>query len=100
MNAVFLSVIVEKTGYERWQTESKLKILTKVLQFMLVAIFFFSFFFSSFFFFFSQILRIICVHQTPPTLFLRRGGVCTPSTIGEKDQNDRNAIERFTSSVE
>ena len=36
----------------------------------------------------------------PPSLFLRRGGVCTPFTIGEKDQNDRNAIERFTSSVE
>ena len=36
----------------------------------------------------------------PPPLFLRRGGVCTPFAIGEKDQNDRNAIERFTSSVE
>ena len=43
---------------------------------------------------------IACVQQTPPPLFLRGGGVCTPSTIGEKDQNDRNAIERFTSSVE
>ena len=35
-----------------------------------------------------------------PAPFLREGGVCTPSTIGEKDQNDRNATERFTPSVE
>ena len=42
----------------------------------------------------------LCTADAPSPFFLRWGGVCTPSTIGEKDQNDRNAIERFTSSVE
>ena len=44
MNVVFLSVIVSREDWlsESWQTESKLKILTKVPQSMLVAIFFFS----------------------------------------------------------
>ena len=43
------------------------------------------------------------VQQTPPLpLFLRGGGHLYTGYvfIGEKDQNDRNAIERFTPSVE
>ena len=43
------------------------------------------------------------VQQTPPLpLFLREGGRLYTGYvfIGEKDQNDRKAIERFTPSVE
>ena len=78
MNAVFLSVIVEKTGYERWQTESKLKILTKVLQFMLVAIFFFSFFFFfPFFFFFTNFANNLRTSDAPYPFSEERGRLYT-----------------------
>ena len=97
MNVVFLSVIVENTGYESWQTESKLKILTKVLQFMLVAIFFFSHKMRM-----NKLMQCfysLCTDPCPP--FLRRGGRLYTGYdfIGDKDPNDRNAIELFTTSV-
>ena len=41
--SLFIFLFIWKTGYERWQQELKLQILTKVLQFMFVAIFFFFF---------------------------------------------------------
>ena len=72
MNVVFLSVIIEKTGYESWQTESKLNILTKV-----AAVYVGSYlpFFTN-----SKLMNecevfIARVQQTPPlSLFLWGGG--------------------------
>ena len=44
-NSLFIYFLfIQKTGYERWQRELKLKILTKVLQFIFVSIFFFFFY--------------------------------------------------------
>ena len=58
-----LSVIVEEIGYLSRQTASKLKILTKVLLFMLVTIFFFFFTIN------ECDVFIACVQQTPPPPF-------------------------------
>ena len=41
----------------------------------------------------------LCTADAPPP-FLRGGGVCTQAINGEKDKNDKKAIERFTPPVE
>ena len=74
MNVVSsFSVIVEETGYESRQTASKLKILTKVLHFMFVAIFFLFFTLNEC----DVFIAWLCTADTPFPIFEGRGRLYT-----------------------